>query len=47
MAALAGRDERLAVADEVIVNDGSLEDLEAQVDRVWERLSERASTVTG
>jgi dephospho-CoA kinase len=30
--------ERAAVADVVIANDGSMEDLVAQVDRVWDRL---------
>lgn len=30
--------ERAAVADIVIANDGSMEDLVAQVDRVWDRL---------
>ena len=30
--------ERAAVADVVIANDGSMEDLVAQVDRLWDRL---------
>jgi dephospho-CoA kinase len=47
MKAQASREERLAVADEVIVNDGSIEELEEQVDQVWKRLSDRASTVPG
>ncbi|KUL54585.1 dephospho-CoA kinase [Streptomyces sp. NRRL F-4489] len=38
MAAQATRAERLAVADLVIDNDGSLEALEPQVRKVWERL---------
>ncbi|MFJ5677305.1 dephospho-CoA kinase [Streptomyces sp. NPDC093097] len=38
MAAQATREERLAVADLVIDNDGPLEALEPQVRAVWERL---------
>ncbi|GAU68361.1 dephospho-CoA kinase [Streptomyces sp. NBRC 110611] len=38
MAAQATREQRLAVADLVIDNDGPLEDLEPQVRAVWERL---------
>jgi dephospho-CoA kinase len=45
MAAQADREARLAVADEVIVNDGDLDDLMVAVDSLWERLSERARTV--
>jgi dephospho-CoA kinase len=41
MAAQAGREERLAIADLVIVNDGPLEVLEQRVQEVWERLCER------
>jgi dephospho-CoA kinase len=41
MAAQAGREERLAVADLVIDNDGPLDALEPQVREVWERLRER------
>jgi dephospho-CoA kinase len=36
MAAQASRAERLAAADVVIHNDGSRDDLEAQVDQTWE-----------
>jgi dephospho-CoA kinase len=36
MANQASRDERLARADVVIRNDGTLEDLRTEVDRVWE-----------
>ncbi|WP_446040852.1 dephospho-CoA kinase [Streptomyces sp. SID1121] len=43
MAAQATREERRAVADVVIDNDGPLEKLEPQVRRVWESLSERAA----
>ncbi|PWI43487.1 dephospho-CoA kinase [Streptomyces sp. ICBB 8177] len=43
MAAQATRQQRLAVADLVIDNDGPLEALEPQVKRVWEALRERAS----
>jgi dephospho-CoA kinase len=46
MAAQAPREERLAAADEVLSNDGDVDALIAQVDRLWERLSERARTVT-
>lgn len=38
MAAQAKREERLAIADVVIDNDGPLDDLERQVRRVWETL---------
>jgi len=38
MAAQATREQRLAVADLVIDNDGPLEALEPQVRAVWERL---------
>ncbi|MFI2261907.1 dephospho-CoA kinase [Streptomyces tubercidicus] len=38
MAAQASREQRLAVADLVIDNDGPLEALEPQVRAVWERL---------
>ncbi|MFD7509592.1 dephospho-CoA kinase [Streptomyces sp. NPDC059853] len=41
MAAQAGREQRLAIADEVLRNDGTREELAAQVDRLWERLQER------
>jgi dephospho-CoA kinase len=39
MAAQATRDQRVAVADVVIDNDGDLADLSAQVSALWERLS--------
>ncbi|GAA2401939.1 dephospho-CoA kinase [Streptomyces glaucosporus] len=42
MAAQATREQRLAVADFVIDNDGPLEELEPQVAEVWRRLEERA-----
>ncbi|SEP70244.1 dephospho-CoA kinase [Streptomyces radiopugnans] len=42
MAAQATREQRLAVADIVIDNDGPLEKLEPQVAEVWRRLGERA-----
>jgi dephospho-CoA kinase len=38
MAAQATRAERLAAADYVVVNDGSLEDLDRETDRVWSEL---------
>lgn len=40
MAAQATREERLAVADVVIDNDGPLEELEPQVRKVWEGLGD-------
>ncbi|MGA4861193.1 dephospho-CoA kinase [Streptomyces lavendulocolor] len=43
MSAQATREQRLAVADLVIDNDGPLEALEPQVREVWDRLVERAS----
>ncbi|MEU5422020.1 dephospho-CoA kinase [Streptomyces sp. NPDC001407] len=43
MAAQATREERLAVADFVIDNDGPLEALAPQVEKVWARLRERAA----
>ncbi|MFH8754891.1 dephospho-CoA kinase [Streptomyces atroolivaceus] len=44
MAAQATREERLAVADLVVDNDGPLADLEPQVRRVWSELTARAAT---
>lgn len=38
LAAQASRRQRLAVADEVIDNSGSLDELRAQVDALWDRL---------
>jgi dephospho-CoA kinase len=43
MAAQATREQRLAVADLVIRNDGPLAALEPQVRAVWDRLTERAA----
>ena len=43
IAAQAGREQRLAAADLVLSNDGSLAQLRAAVDQVWEDLSARAS----
>ncbi|MFF5722088.1 dephospho-CoA kinase [[Kitasatospora] papulosa] len=43
MAAQATREQRLAVADLVIDNDGPLEDLESQVRTVWSDLTARAA----
>ncbi|MFD7504895.1 dephospho-CoA kinase [Streptomyces sp. NPDC059850] len=43
MAAQATREERLAVADVVIDNDGPLEELEPRVRKVWTELAERAA----
>ncbi len=41
IAAQASREDRLRIADLVIRNDGSLDDLDAQVDKVWQDLSAR------
>ena len=38
MAAQASREERLAVADYVVANNGSLEELDREVERVWGEL---------
>ena len=38
MAAQASRDERLAVADVVLENTGSIADLEARVDELWQQM---------
>jgi dephospho-CoA kinase len=43
MAAQASREDRLAVADVVIDNDGPLENLEPQVRRVWDELRRAAA----
>lgn len=40
----ASREQRLAIADHVIDNAGSLETLQPQIDRVWAALVERAHT---
>ncbi|MFI0445274.1 dephospho-CoA kinase [Actinomadura sp. 6N118] len=44
IAAQATREARRAVADHVIDNSGSLDDLKAQVDELWEDLTGRAQT---
>ena len=41
MSAQAGREERLAVADVVLVNDGTIDQLGAQVDALWQTLRSR------
>ncbi|MEW9548551.1 dephospho-CoA kinase [Nonomuraea sp. NPDC050783] len=43
IAAQAGREERLAVADVVIPNEGTLEELDARVREVWQHLLRRAA----
>ncbi|MFD8704244.1 dephospho-CoA kinase [Kitasatospora sp. NPDC059648] len=43
MAAQASRADRLAIADLVIDNGGSLEELVVRVDEVWAELAERAA----
>lgn len=42
IAAQATRDERLAAADYVVENDGTLDELTAQVDDLWQDLSDEA-----
>ena len=42
MAAQASREERLKIADHVLTNDGSLDELEKQVDELWLVLQEAA-----
>ncbi|GGT35593.1 dephospho-CoA kinase [Streptomyces kurssanovii] len=44
MAAQATREERLAIADLVVDNDGPLEELEPQVREVWHELTRRAAS---
>ncbi len=39
MAAQAGREQRLAIADVVVPNSGSMEELAQQVDLLWERFA--------
>jgi dephospho-CoA kinase len=46
MSKQASRDERRAIADYVIDNDGDLDALQAQVDEVWAALRERATQAT-
>ena len=41
LAAQATRQQRLAVADEVLSNDGTQQELAAQVEALWERLQSR------
>ncbi|MGI5270883.1 dephospho-CoA kinase [Nonomuraea sp. CA-218870] len=43
IAAQATREDRLAVADLVIPNEGTLGDLDARVDEIWSELLERAA----
>ena len=43
MTAQATREERLAIADVVIANDGPLAELEPQVRAAWQRLTEAAA----
>ena len=47
MAAQATREQRLAIADVVIDNSGTLEDLDRAVDEVWTELQTRPATVPG
>lgn len=45
LAVQASRDERLAAADDIIVNDGTIEMLHARVDRLHERYLELAQQI--
>lgn len=45
IAAQASREERLAVADHVIDNSGSLQQLRTAVDRLWSALNDNSSSV--
>jgi dephospho-CoA kinase len=45
MAAQASDEQRRSVADELIINDGSLQDLKVAVDAVWDRLASRRTQV--
>jgi dephospho-CoA kinase len=45
IAAQATRERRLAAATHVIDNSGSLQDLDAQVTKLWSELAERAASV--
>lgn len=47
MAAQATREQRRAVADLVIDNDGPVEELAARVREVWAELARRAAAETG
>jgi dephospho-CoA kinase len=47
MAAQASRDQRLAIADIVIDNSGSLADLDHQVAGIWPVLHDLAARGTG
>jgi dephospho-CoA kinase len=41
----ASREQRLALATHVIVNDGDLDSLQTQIDEVWKALQERAAAL--
>lgn len=43
MAAQAAREDRLAVADLVVENNGTLDELHRRVDELWDRLTDRAA----
>jgi dephospho-CoA kinase len=47
IAAQAGREQRLAIADHVIVNDGDLSRLDAEVAAVWAQLSGESRAPVG
>jgi dephospho-CoA kinase len=44
MAAQASREDRLKLADHVLDNEGSIDELQRQVDELWAELLERAKT---
>jgi dephospho-CoA kinase len=47
IAAQTSPEERAAVADVILKNDGSLQDLERQVDSLWEELEDRSARAGG
>lgn len=47
IAAQANREQRLAIADHVIINDGDLASLDAQVREVWAQLSGHSGSLEG
>jgi dephospho-CoA kinase len=44
--AQAPLDEKAAIADVIVDNEGDLEELELQVDRLWDELRTRAASMS-